>query len=166
VVLGERFAPRVLLVRRDPLNALASWSDLGFGKDPRAIPGLARFAATQWGVVAPAPDAPVIERQAFIYGVGAQLLDDAARRHPEWIVVQHETLCTEPIAQLREITMRVGLPWSEAAEQYLVESDRDGSGYHTQRRALDQIERWRTRLSAEQVDGIRATLSAFPVHAA
>lgn len=158
----DRFAPEVVVVERNPLNALASWSELGFGKDPRALSGLGRIASERWGVAPPPVDGPLIERQAFVYGVAACQLRDAAARHPEWTVVRHEVLCGDPIAQARALLARVGLEWGPGTEQYLVESDRDGSGYHTQRRASEQADRWRTRLDAGQVDAIRAELARFP----
>ena len=160
--IAQRFSPTVVIVERHPLNALASWSELGFGNDPRALAGLGRYSEAQWGVRAPAPDAPLIRRQAFVYGVGAASLRAVMSRHPEWVHVRHEVLCLDPQVQARQLLADVGLEWGEATAQYLAESDREGSGYHTQRRAQDQPERWKSRLDTEQVDTISATLADFP----
>ena len=160
--IADRFAPAVVVVERHPLNALASWSELGFGKDPRALAGLGRYSEARWGVRAPAPDADLIRRQAYVYGVGAAALRDAVSRHPEWVRVQHEALCRDPQTLTRRLLHDVGLEWGDATARYLAESDRDGSGYHTQRKAQDQPERWRSRLSDDQVDAITATLVEFP----
>ncbi len=160
--IADRFAPKVVVVERHPLNVLASWSELGFGKDGRAIPGLGRLSKARWGVVPPSVDAPLIARQAFVYGVGATALHEAVVRNPGWSCVQHDTLCMDPTTSVRSLIAEVGLEWGPRTEQYLVESDRDGSGYHTQRKAEEQPERWRTRLTAEQVETILATLARFP----
>ena len=158
----DRFAPRVVVVERHPLNALASWSELGFGKDGRAVVGLGRVAERRWGIPPLAPDAPLIERQAFTYGVGACALREARDRHPEWTVVRHEALCLDPIVSAKALFDTVGLEWGEGTERYLVESDRDGTGYRTQRKAEEQPERWRQRLTTGAVDGILTTLARFP----
>lgn len=160
--IADRFSPTVVMVERHPLNVLSSWSELGFGKDPRALTGLDRSSRARWGVSAPSPDAPLIRRQAYVYGVGAAALRDAAARHPEWIRVSHEALCLDPQVLVRGLLRDVGLEWGEATERYLAESDREGTGYHTQRKAQEQPDRWRTRLHAEQVDTITATLAEFP----
>ncbi|MEP6625568.1 MAG: hypothetical protein ABJC79_14070 [Acidimicrobiia bacterium] len=158
----DRFGPEVVVVERHPLNVLASWSELGFGKDGRAIPGLGRVALRRWGLVAPAVDAPLIERQAFVYGIGATALHEAAERNPRWLRVRHEQLCLDPVPSMRTLVGRIGLEWGSQTEQYLAESDREGSGYHTQRKAEEQPERWRTRLTPEHVETILATLARFP----
>ena len=160
--IADRFAPTVVIVERHPLNVLASWSELGFGKDARAIPGLGRAAQARWGVSPPEAHAPLIARQAFVYGVGATALHDARVRNPQWICVRHDDLCVDPATSVRALIAEVGLEWGVETEQYLTESDREGSGYHTQRRAEEQPERWRTRLSPEHVETILATLARFP----
>jgi hypothetical protein len=160
--IAQRFSPEVVIVERNPLNALASWSELGFGKDPRALVGLGRLARERWDVEVLPATAPLIERQAFVFGVGACLLRDATARHPEWTVVSHEVLCRDPKDEARALLARVGLEWGPGTERYLVESDREGTGYRTERRARDQPERWRSRLTEEQVDGILTTLARFP----
>ena len=158
----DRFAPTVVIVERHPLNVLASWSELGFGKSGRVIPSLGRVAQTRWGVSPLTVDAPLIERQAFVYGVGATALHEAKVRNPHWICVRHDDLCVDPGTSVRSLIAEVGLEWGAETEQYLSESDREGSGYHTQRRAEEQPERWRTRLTPEQVEPILATLARFP----
>ncbi len=160
--IAQRFSPTVVIVERHPLNALASWSELGFGNDPRALTGLGRYSEAHWNVKPPPPDAPLIRRQAFVYGVGSASLREVAARHPEWIRARHEVLCVDPQMQARKLLADVGLAWGDATERYLAESDREGSGYHTQRKAQDQPERWKSRLDEEQVAIITETLAAFP----
>ena len=158
----DRFAPAVVIVERHPLNALSSWSELGYGKDPRTLGPFGEIARERWGVRAPAVDAPLIERQAFVYGVGAAALREAVRANPSWVVVSHEALCVDPQTSIRALLDRVGLGWGVATQRYLDESDRDGSGYLTQRKAREQPDRWQSRLDSEQVDTITSTLAEFP----
>ena len=68
------------------------------------------------------------------------------------LIVPHSVLAYLPFAALM----------NPATERYLAESDREGTGYHTQRKAREQPDRWRSRLTAEQVDTVVAQLGEFP----
>ncbi len=160
--IADRFAPNVVIVDRHPLNVLASWSELGFGTDARALVPLGELASERWGVAGVSTEAPLIERQAFVYGVGAMVLHEAVGRNPHWHRVRHEELCVDPATSVRELITAVGLDWGPVTEQFLAESDREGVSYRTHRKAEEQPERWRKRLTNEQVDVIRTTLARFP----
>jgi len=160
--LVAQFQPTVVLVERNPLNVLASWIELEYVRDPREAAAVAGHAQQRWGVAPPAETEPRLVHQAFEYGVLACALRDAATRHDDWTIVRHEQLCTEPIAEFRALAEGLGLGWTDDASAFLTESDRDGSGYQTNRRAADQPDRWRERLDDDQVAIIRATLDRFP----
>ena len=160
--IQQRFDPQVALILRHPLNALASWRDLGFVRNPREVAALADYARRRWSVAEPGPDASQLVHQAFMFGVLSEALISAASRHPEWVVVQHEALCVDASAGLRELAARLGLAWTERAEQFVRDSDRSGDGYATKRVASAQPDRWRDRLSNADVDVIRRVLDAFP----
>lgn len=160
--LVARFDPRVLLVERNPLNVLASWIELEYVRDPREAAAVAEHARRSWNVAAPAPDEPRLVHQAFEYGVLACALREAAAAHDDWTVVRHEQLCTDPVTEFRALAATLGLGWTDEATAFLTDSDRDGTGYQTNRRATEQPDRWRERLDDEQVATIRATLDRFP----
>jgi hypothetical protein len=161
--LVDRFEPRVLLVERNPLNVLASWVELEYARDPKEAAAVAVHARRRWDVAPPRADEPRLVHQAFEYGVLAGALRESAARHDEWTVVRHEQLCVDPVTEFRALVAALGLTWNASVEEFLTESDREGTGYQTNRRARDQPERWRERLDAEQVETIRATLACFPV---
>ena len=158
----DRFAPRVLVLLRHPLNAIASWREMGFVRNPRENASLAAGAAARWGVTAPDPDAPQLAQQAFVYAVLTNALTEAASRHPDWIVARHEELCRDSVVELRLLATRLGVEWTDAAEEFVIGSDRAGSGFATARIAAEQADRWRERLSPEDVDVIRRVLDQFP----
>ena len=89
----QRFEPRVALILRNPLNALASWRDFGFAKNPREAASLAAYAHERWGITAPAESEPQLAQQTFTFGVLTAALLAAADRHSGWLVVRHEELC-------------------------------------------------------------------------
>lgn len=158
----DRFSPQVLLIERNPFNVLASWSELGYVRNPRESAAIAAHARARWGVDAPGDDAPHLAHQAFLFGVLTSALREAAAAHPEWVRTHHEDLCVDTVPRFRALAADVGLVWGDAAEHFVTESDREGTPYRTQRRTEDQPDRWRDRLDAEQVATIRATLARFP----
>jgi hypothetical protein len=164
--IAHEFDPRVVVLFRHPLNTIASWRDMGFvasgARNPREHAVLTEVAAARWGVGPPPVDAPDMAQHAFEFGVLTNALADAVARHPEWIVARHEDLCIDAPTRLRELGERVGLEWDDAADRFVRESDREGAGFATTRVAREQADRWRDRLSAEDVDAIRAVLHAFP----
>lgn len=160
--LVEQFRPRVLLVERNPLNVLASWIELEYVRDHRESAAVAVHAQQRWGIEPPATSEPRLVHQAFEYGVLACALRDAAAGHDDWTTVHHEHLCVDPVVQFRALAETLGLAWNDAATAFLTESDREGTGYQTNRRATDQPDRWRDRLDDDQVATIRATLERFP----
>lgn len=160
--LVERFRPRVLLVERNPLNVLASWIELEYVRDPKEAAAVAVHAQERWNIAPPGADEPRLVHQAFEYGVLACALRDSAARHDDWTIVHHEQLCTDPVAEFRALARAMDLSWNDAATEFLADSDRDGTGYQTNRLATEQPDRWRERLDAGQLAIIRATLDRFP----
>ncbi|MDP8975956.1 MAG: hypothetical protein M3N28_06260 [Actinomycetota bacterium] len=55
------------------------------------------------------------------------------------------------------------MSWADAAERFVGESNRHGSGFETKRVASEQPGRWRRRLGPEQVDTIMKQLQRFPM---
>ena len=161
--IAARFRPQILVVERNPFNVLASWAELGYVRSPHELAVMSTYAAPALGHRRRRrPTPPTSRHQAFSFGVQTAALRDAAARHPEWVQAQHEELCIDSATRFRALAAALGLEWSDAAEQFLRESDREGTPYRTQRRTEEQPDRWRDRLDAEQVATIRATLGRFP----
>jgi hypothetical protein len=158
----DRFAPTTVVLARHPLNAIASWRELGFVRNARENASLAEDARARWGVTPPGPDAPRLAHQAFVYAVTASALAEAAARHPDWVTVRHEDLCRDAPTELRALAERLGLVWTDAAADFVARSDRQGSGFVTARVAAQQEDRWRERLDAGDVEVVRAVLAGFP----
>ncbi len=145
--IAQRFAPDVAIVLRHPLEMLASWRDLGW-KAPAApmFAAIRQRGHDRYGVDLPAADAPPIARTTALIAMLTLELQDVARRHPEWVLLRHDVVCNEPEASLASAAARLGLTWSDAASQFLAQSNQPGTGYATQRVAADQVGRWRERL--------------------
>lgn len=94
---------------------------------------------------------------AAFYHVLAQQLQN----HPEWIVVNHEQFCREPLKEFHDLYNRLGLKWSEEVEEKISEMNRDGEGYTPARVAERQINKWKRELEPEQVKKIQRGYSTI-----
>jgi hypothetical protein len=160
--VATQFNPRVVVVRRSPLNVLASWKTLGHGGDPKLVAQLADVAWRRWKLRVPADGADIVVRRAIVLGVLTGALADASARNPEWTVVRHDDISAEPIDRLSVLAHTVGLEFSDGAESYVRQSNQPGTGYATKRVAGTATDKWRTVLSESEADASITTLALFP----
>jgi hypothetical protein len=123
-----------------------------------------QYALDEFGVGPPARDDRVTWA-AWWVGTMMSALDRARDRDPSLVVADHERLCEDPVLELRAVVEGVGLQWTPAVEQLVVESNRPGSGYELTRIAADQPGKWRTLLTAEEAAHASEALAPFPVGA-
>ena len=162
--VAARTDAQVVVIRRNPLNAVASWLELDWlpqhlGADAEQEQ---RIGAAL-GAPPPPATAPLEVRQAWSYTALTRALDIEAARHPDWLVVQHEDLCNDPTGGFRSMFERLDLAFGPEVQASLTENDRPESGYVTRRVASEQAERWKTRLSDVQVDRIRSTAESLSI---
>jgi hypothetical protein len=91
------------------------------------------------------------------------VLDDARRAHPEFHLVEHQVVCEDPVGRFRELAGALGLEWSSGAEKFVAASNRPGGRWETNRVASEQKDRWRTRLSPDDIRSARHVLAQFPI---
>ena len=151
----------VVVVRRDHRNAVASWLDLGW-LVPRyeKEPNFAERVLGPADLEPPARGSATVEN-AWAYALLHHGFTSAAAKHPEWIVVEHEDLCDDVVGNFGTLFEQAGLPWSDATTNKLVEGDKAGDGYKTNRVAADQRDRWRKRLDERQVAEVASVLARF-----
>lgn len=156
---------QVIVVRRFPLNVLGSWKELGHGGDPVELRHLAEVARERFDVDLEPETLTPLERQAFSLGVLGGALHRAASDHPAWVVARHDDLCLDPAPRFEALAASVGLTLSAESLRFLADSDRDGSGYHTQRPTAAVPHRWREQFDTAEIDAVRAVLDRFPASA-
>ena len=160
--LAQRYEPRVLVIRRHPLDVLASQVKLGWGGDrvdDRGVrPHVERWNSPGW----PA-DADQFLKQVWLVGFTLSAYDEIVDAHPEFHVIDHEQLCTDPLAEFKSLVGEMGLTWSTECEDYLAASNRPGDDAQTNRVAADQAGKWRRILSGEQAQRARELLAQFPI---
>jgi Sulfotransferase family len=161
--VADRFHPAVVVVERHPFGVISSWRKLGWDDFLDDDPGVLRYSAAILGVDAPAPGAQWLERAAWHYGVLSSYLEQARRRHPDWLVVRHEVLCSGPEPAFRRLSARLGLQFTGGTARFLTASNRPGDGYSTHRLWHEQVDGGRSRLTSAERALILATLDRFAV---
>jgi hypothetical protein len=157
--------PTVVICRRHPLDVIASRLEL-FGEEPLALFGAkARARAVQeFGVEEPPPH-PHIACEAWHVGVEMSRFDGAIARDPNVRVADHAELCADPVGRFRSLVDDLALAWTDDTEALVVRSNRPGRGYDLHRVAAEQRDRWRTRLTPEDVSIAAGVLAQFPIGA-
>jgi hypothetical protein len=158
--IASRLAPRFVVVLRHPLNTIASWLEFGWGgcyldTHPRVRD---RFSGP-WGFPGLPEGRSLVTAVTWEVALFTSVLRAAVDDHPDRLAVTHESLCLDPVVGFRQLFQDLGLAWTAEAERFVRESDRPGTGYETVRVAAEQPNRWRRRLSPEQLQEIRALLS-------
>jgi hypothetical protein len=159
--LTSRWPMEVVIVFRNPLNAIASWLEMGF--QPRHFEDDDRIRA---GVIErlglPGPNGnDHVTGVAYTYMVLTLSLRAAAAANPQWHTVVHEDLCANPVLGFAQLFEELRLPFSGPVANWVRSSDREGSAFETNRVASEQANRWRRRLSPEQVRKILAMAESF-----
>lgn len=162
--LERHYAPKVIVLQRNPMNVISSWAQLGIhGFDLLTRPVMRRRYLDRYGVDSPGPDTSSLQRIAAWVGLLSSALAEKAAQRPEWVVVTHDELCVEPRHRIHELCDAAGLPWTNDIDAYLQTSDRPGEGQTSQYRvSRDLPDRWRSRFDDAQVKEIQAVLAHFP----
>ena len=159
--VADRFGPAVVVVERHPFGVIASWRKLGWDDFLDSDRDTLRYSATVLGVPPPPPGAPWLERAAWHYGVLNSYLEQARRRHPDWLVVRHEVLCAGPEPAFGRLSARLGLRFTDETARFLAASNRPGDGYSTHRLWHEQVDGGRNRLAPAERALVLATLERF-----
>ncbi|MBV8194353.1 MAG: sulfotransferase [Candidatus Dormibacteraeota bacterium] len=160
--LVSRYDPHVVVIQRNPLNVISSWMDLEMPLgDLATSPRVRTEYVERRGLPPPPRDARPLLQIAWGVGLQMAVLEQEARRHPEWVRVRHEDLCLDPAARFPELASRAALTWSSAAQQQLNGSQTTGTGYGTRRIAADLPEKWRGWYSAADRRAVMTVLERF-----
>jgi len=165
--IAARFEPRVLVVRRHPLDVIASRLRFGSAFLENALGHLDhRAVATRverWGAPLRPTSTDRSEHFYWLTGFTLSAFDEVAEANPDFHVVDYEDIAADPVAQFQRIVEILGLEWGPACEEFLVSSNTPGSGFETKRVATKQTGIWRQHLSDEQVTAVCRVLSRFPI---
>jgi hypothetical protein len=88
---------------------------------------------------------------------------DAVRPNQHFHVVDHAMLCSEALGEFHCLVDAIVLTWTRSVDEYIVASDRPGSGYQLTRVASEQNGRWRQRLTADNTRAAARVLMQLPI---
>jgi hypothetical protein len=163
--IAAEFDITPLVLLRHPASVLSSWLEVQL-KDGRnatleSRPEVRQRYTDRWDVPPPGDDP--IERMSWRIGLLVAALEEALARHPEWHVRTHEELCNDSVATFQTLFADLELEWTDATEQFLIDSDSPGRGFATQRVAAELSDSWQRRLDDDQLATLRRVLSRFPI---
>lgn len=161
-LLEEVEPDATLAIVRHPANVIGSWRDMGWGLGNFGWSRPAMWEEHGPERSNPGPHVPAsfVERGAWQFGLLANALLAAADRH-DAVVVDHEDVLADPVAQLAEVAEALGLTWTDEATAWVAASDRPGEGYELARVTDEQRGRWRTRLSPAEASVVADVLGRF-----
>lgn len=175
---ARRLGCRVVVVVRRPEAVVSSRKRLGWTFDPLSLRSqplldaelLAPLEHEHPGLLAPRDG--VVDQGAQLWAVLHLSVARIRRELPDVLVVRHEDLSRDPAAGFRALAQAVGLPFeprmaravgrSTSAEN---PSELDaGNPHRTRLNSVANLENWRSRLSADEVDRIRALTAVATPH--
>jgi hypothetical protein len=178
--IAQRYAPKMVIMRRNPLNTISSCAVLGLyaKRNIGDLSAVNRLVVAPLGMTTPGDEASEVTRVAWNVGLLTTGLKQAADRHPEWIVASHDALCLDPLPKFKALTRELGLGWTSAMEEYVTKSDDPSftvfggsqrvhpnaatstTGSSRRSEATTQFAR---RLTPAQIAEARAVLAEFPL---
>ena len=153
---------KVLIVRRNPLNAVGSWMELGWNplklwEDPDVLANWIE----PYEIKLPGKRASLLTKLAWDYCLLDDALARSSARNPLWEMTTHEAICEDPVEAFRTIFGRLGLTFTSSIEKRIEAANTSGDGYQTNRVAADQVYRWKSRLTEKQIEEIRDAARCF-----
>lgn len=114
--LVERYAPRVILIERNPVDVVSSWMRLDFEVGDLATRERIRSEYVEpLGLPAWDPAAPRLLQVSWAVGVLMSAMRHRRRRRRGWKVVSYESLCGDR-SSVRGLAASLRLQWSDEAE--------------------------------------------------
>ena len=78
-------------------------------------------------------------------------IENQIKLHPNWLIISHDRLCTDPVNYYHCVFQKLGLLWTEETETSLTMLNQRGSGFDPARVAQLQPTKWRSELESEEV---------------
>lgn len=156
---------RQICVLRHPCGQFESWKRLGWEPTPARLLENPRLVADHLG---PFTDlirsaAGFWERAGALWAATAYVLHRQTPAEGDRIIIFHEWLCGAPVERFKELYGRVDMTWTQKAERFVRDSDSedDQRTYSMSRPTAEQIDKWKKRLSAEDVESCRRFVEPF-----
>lgn len=155
------FVPVIII--RHPGNMISSYLNLKFSDSYRNIFSQKKLVKKHFkNVISDVNNyGDVIEKMTAQIAGAYSVIEKQMKKHKSWHVIRHEDLCKDPIKEFKKLYKITGLSWSHEVENFILESDKPGEGYKTNRVASNQIDKYKSILSVEQMEKIRKVYDKF-----
>lgn len=165
--------PKIVMIMRHPCAVASSWFRLWGGpqkeletlleqllKQPKLMRDylqpfeeLMRKAQGFW------------QQVGVFWGAMYYVALEQQKKHPHWLVVQHEQFCQQPIQAYRQLFEKLDLPWSARTNDFLSISTQKNSKnpFIPQRIPSQEAEKWKQELESWQIAEIRKFALPFGI---
>ena len=160
-------SPNIVIVIRHPCAVAESWFRLGWKTDKflgyiMSQPKLIEVYLKPFEYI-------LRNVQDFWQGIGAlwgasyYVMLKQQQMHPEWLVVQHEALCQDPIGQYQKLFAQLNINWTTNSETQLMISTHKNSlkPFAPNRISAQEPDKWKERLEVWQIERIRQFVEPF-----
>ena len=105
------------------------------------------------------------QQTALYWAAVYYVILEQKKHHPDWIVVQHEHLCQEPIKEYKQLFDKLDLRWTRRTDKLLKVSTTEDSGraYLPKRISSQEPDKWKKELESWQVDRVRRSIKPFGI---
>lgn len=156
---------RQVFVLRHPCGQFESWGRLGWEPDPRSLLENRRLVEDHL-----APFADLLaragtfwERAGALWAATLRVVHRQTATGDGRLLLAYEWLCADPLPRFQDLYHRLDMSWTAGAGRFIRASDTDTDPrtYSTRRPTAQQIDRWKARVSPQDVDACRRFVEPF-----
>lgn len=167
--LSEHFPDaRQVHVLRHPCGVFASWQRHGWEPEPIKLLDNERLVQEHlWPYTTIIQEAQSFwERAGALWGSIYKVIEAQLAGHPSWVLVEHEWLCQDPVANFQTLYGMLDLAWNDQVQSSLKslnQPPKNRSPYSLKRQASQEIDKWKRQLRSEEVAECRQVIEKFKV---
>jgi hypothetical protein len=152
-----------LIIIRHPANTISSYMKLHFQDSWRNIFSQEDLVKDYFKDILPKLNrkTEIIDKMAIQLSAAYYVVNEQLQNHPNWMIIRHEDLCEDPVKQFKKLYKTLDLKWTSNVKQFIKDSNAPGKGYKTNRIAKEEINKYKTLLSKEQIQKIREIYDIF-----
>ena len=165
--VADRYDPLVVIPVRHPCPVVLSqldrgvyargWLDVLAADDRLMADHLEPYRPVLTGATTP------VAATAALWAARNRVVADQLGDHPDWRVAVYEDLARDPIGGFRALYDGLGLRWTRRVERYVTRTTTtpDTARFGTTRVSADQIDGWRSSMTAAQIAEVREVTEVF-----
>lgn len=167
--IWQQLQPRIIILMRHPCAVAGSWSSLGL--EARSRLDILLNQKDLYKKYLKPFERHINSSNDYFFEVGAYwgasyfIMDQFARKHPEWQWITHEWLCDDPVAHYYKLLNNLDLEMNEKGIQFLEENNRarkKGEGPHsTARVSRSEPDKWKAFLTEENIQKVLSGAAPF-----